>query len=300
MNFKVIGIGEVLWDLLPSGPQLGGAPLNFAYHAKQLGAQAQVITRVGNDEYGRQILQRFDDMGIDADTVQVDGQLPTGTAGIVLEKDGTPQFILNHNVAWDGLSLNDRALEAVQKTNAICFGTLAQRNPPAALAIQSLVAAAPAMSLKVFDINLRQGFYTQGVIERSLEMANVVKLNDQELMILAKIFALRGDERHQIEQLAEHHGFQLVALTRGGKGSALFQAGQWSELAGGLVKVADTVGAGDSFTAALVMGLLNGMNLEDMHRIAADIANFVCTRPGATPVLPEDLCSAFALHCKHV
>lgn len=299
MSFKVIGIGEALWDLLPSGPQLGGAPANFAFHARQLGAAAQVITRVGNDDYGHRIIACFADMNIHGGTVQIDDRLPTGTAGIILGSDGAARFTLRDNVAWDGLQLTDAALRTVCDANAICFGTLAQRNPSAAAAIQQLVAATPAGCLRVLDINLRQGFYSRELIKRSLELATIVKLNDHELTILSDLFHLTGDTCHQVEQLADQFGQQLVALTRGENGSALFQAGHWSDLPGSSIKISDTIGAGDSFTATMVMGLLNGVSLEEIHRIAAAVANYVCTCPGAMPVLPESLRAAFALHCKH-
>ncbi len=297
MSFKVIGIGEVLWDLLPSGPQLGGAPVNFACHAGQFGAEAGVITRVGYDAPGREILRRLKDMGLKNDTVQVDLKLPTGAATVVLEQGGSPHFSINPDVAWDNLNFTEEALEACRQASALCFGTLAQRNPAASAAIRQMVSAAPFLSLRVFDINLREPFYTQTLIEQSMELANVVKLNEHELNVLAKMFDLTGSPNEKLEQLARRFDLQLVALTRGETGSLLYQTGRWSDLPGGLVKVVDTVGAGDSFTAALVMGLLHGLGLEAMHQIAADTAAYVCSRPGATPVLPEHVRSAFASHC---
>jgi fructokinase len=299
MSFRVIGIGEVLWDLLPSGPQLGGAPANFAYHAGQLGAGVQVITRVGNDAWGHKILQRFEEMNIDSSTVQLDEQLPTGTVNVVLN-DGTPQFAINQNVAWDALFSSPEALEAARNAGAICFGTLAQRNQNAALVIQRLVAAASSASLRVFDVNLRQNFYSEEILKRSLEIANVLKLNDHELSVLSLIFELKGDVNQKIEQLARRFDFHLVALTRAEKGSLLYQSGHWSDLPGRKMDLVDTVGAGDAFTAALVMGLLNRFDLEDIHRIAEDIASFVCSQSGATPVLPANLRAAFASNCVSV
>jgi fructokinase len=300
MSFKVIGIGEVLWDLLPSGPQLGGAPVNFACHARQLGAEAQVITRVGNDAPGRQILARLEEMGISDDAVQTDDRLPTGAATVTLDADGVAQFTIGKDAAWDNLGLTDEALAAVQKADAICFGTLAQRRPTAAATIQQLVAAAPFFSLRVFDLNLRQGFYSREVVEQSLAIANVVKLNEAELAALSAIFVLTRNIRQKIEQLSRRFDLRLVALTRGGQGSLLHQSGQWTELPGSPVTIVDTVGAGDAFTAALVMGMLHKLTLADVHRLAADVAGYICSRPGATPVLPEDLRAALAPHCASV
>lgn len=292
MSFKVIGVGEVLWDLLPSGPQLGGAPVNFAYHARQMGAEVRVVTRVGKDGHGREILRRFEEMNIDTTAVQLDDQLPTGVAAVSID-GGTPQFTINNNAAWDALRVSEEALDAVRSASAICFGTLAQRSESAASVIQRLVATTPVKALRVFDVNLRQGFYSREVLERSLEIANVLKLNDHELAVLSPTFELKGDVRQKIEQLAGRFDLQLVALTRADKGSLLHQFGAWSELPGRKMDVVDTVGAGDAFTAALVMGMLHQLALEEVHRIAADVAGFVCSCPGATPVLPPHLCAAF-------
>jgi fructokinase len=294
MSFKVIGIGEVLWDLLPSGPQLGGAPANFAFHARQLGADVQVITRVGKDAYGRKILQRFHEMSIASRAVQMDDHLPTGTAAVSLDSDGTPQFVISDNVAWDALSLTDDAIEAVQSANAVCFGTLAQRSQAAASTIQQLVANSSFSSLRVVDLNLRQNFYTREVVEQSLEIANVVKLNEPELAIVSQMFELGGSQNQRLEQLAQQFELEIVALTRGEKGSLLYQAGNWSDMPGIRTDIVDTVGAGDAFTAALILGLLNKLSLENVHRIAVDLASYVCSRAGATPVLPEHLRAAFA------
>lgn len=299
MSFKIVGIGEVLWDLLPSGPQLGGAPANFAFHARQLGADARVITRVGNDEYGRQALRRFEEMGINTGTVQVDEQLPTGTARVALGEDGTPRFIINDNEAWDSLAFTIEAMEAVRNANAICFGTLAQRTRAGFSVIQQLVAATPATSLRVFDVNLRQGFHNVDMLERSLTAANVLKLSDNELAVLSPVLELTGNVNERIEQLAERFDLLLVVLTRAERGSLLYQCGVWSDRPGQKLKIVDTIGAGDAFAAAVVMGLLNQLSLEDLHQAAADVASFVCSQQGATPVLPPNLRAAF-LNCASV
>jgi fructokinase len=293
MSFRIVGIGEVLWDLLPSGPQLGGAPANFAHHAAQLGAGVQIITRVGKDTYGRKILQRFQEMKLDSSAVQMDDQLPTGTVAVFLN-NGAPQFAINDNMAWDALSVSREALEAATRASAICFGTLAQRTKSAAAAVQELVAATPAMSLRVFDVNLRQNFYSNEILRQSFEIANVLKLNDDELPVISRAFQLKGDATQNIQELARRFDFQLVALTRAAMGSLLYRAGKWSDLPGRKMDIVDTIGAGDAFTAALVMGLLNQFDLEDIHRIAEDIASYVCSQPGATPVLPPNLQAAFA------
>jgi fructokinase len=258
-----------------------------------LGAKSQVITRVGNDELGQQAIRRFEEMGIDGGTVQVDPHLPTGTARVVLGQDGTPQFSIADGVAWDYLAVTDEALKAVQNANVVCFGTLAQRTRPAGLVIRQLVEAAPVSALRVFDVNLRQGNYDWETIEQSLTTASVLKMNDQEFAVLAAKLEFSGTFYQMVSQLAKRFELELVAITRAERGSVLYQDGCWSELSGRKMVVADTIGAGDAFTAALTMGLLHQFDLDDIHRIAADVANFVCCQPGATPALPVHLRNAF-------
>ncbi len=325
MIFRVVGVGEVLWDLLLTGPQLGGAPANFAYHAHALGAQAQVITRVGKDDYGREIIRRFQEMGLPEAGVQVDDAAPTGAAKVELSGVELAHFTIQENVAWDCVALTEEALAVARAADAICFGSLAQRSEPSRTTIQQLVAAAPADALRVFDINLRQQFYSRGVIEESLRLANVLKLNDDELPILAEMFSLPGSTEdsscsadtslrtdgilaantrtrvsalhkieQQIERLAQVFGLHVVALTRGAKGSLLWQRGRWSDCSSRPVEVVDTVGAGDSFTAALVLGLLRKIDLDEINAIANDVARYVCSQAGATPALPVEFAKRFS------
>jgi fructokinase len=299
MNSNVIGLGEVLWDLLLTGPQLGGAPANFAYHAHALGAQAQVITRVGKDDYGREIIGRFHEMGLPETGVQVDEGAPTGTAKVELSGDGLAHFTIQENVAWDHIAVTTESLVAASEAHTICFGSLAQRSEPSRNAIQQLVAAAPADALRVFDINLRQQFYSRDVIEQSLQRANVLKLNDDELPTLAAMFNLAGAAEDHIERLAQMFSLRLVALTRGANGSLLYQKDndevRWSACPSRPVKVVDTVGAGDSFTAAMVMGLLRKMDLDEINAIANEVARYVCSQPGATPALPTEFARRFSI-----
>jgi len=303
MNSNVIGVGEVLWDLLLTGPQLGGAPANFAYHAHALGAQAQVITRVGNDDHGREIIRRFHAMGLPETGVQVDETAPTGTAKVELSGDGLAHFTIQENVAWDFIAATDEAVAVARRAHAICFGSLAQRCEPSRRTIQHLVAATPPDALRVFDINMRQRFYSRDVIEHSLQLANVLKLNDDELPRLADMFGLTGSTEDQIGQLAHTFGLQLVALTRGPNGSLLYQKDndnnnnevRWSDCHSRPVKVVDTVGAGDSFTAAMVLGLLRKMDLDEINSIANEVARYVCSQPGATPTMPVEFAQRFSI-----
>lgn len=294
MSFKIIGIGEVLWDLLPSGPQLGGAPANFAYHAHALGASAQIITRVGDDRLGREIVEQFRAMDLPDALVQLDQEMPTGTVTVTLAGNGVPEFIIHENTAWDRLTVTDAALEAVQSADAICFGSLAQRSEISREAIQCLAAAASKTALRIFDINLRQHYYTREIIERSLNLTNVLKLNDGELPIVAKMFGVDGSVDCQIESVARHFDLRVVALTRGPEGSLLFQEGRWSDCPAEKVEIKDTVGAGDAFTAALCLGLLGGMDLDEINAVASRVAAFVCNCAGATPPLPKPLRDLFA------
>jgi len=293
MSFKVIGLGEVLWDLLPSGPQLGGAPANFACHASQLGAEAHLISRVGQDKRGDEIVHRIHELGLSVSDLQVDAAAPTGTVCVSLSGSGVPEYAIHEEVAWDRIAASPEALTIACTADAVCFGTLAQRSAVSRAAIQRLVSASSANALRVFDINLRQRFYDQEIIEQSLKIANVLKLNDQELAVLSLMFELTGGVHDKIEQLASRFGLQLVALTRAEHGSLLYQSRSWSELRDGQADVVDTVGAGDAFTAALVMGLLLRFRLEDIHRNAAEVAAFVCSCHGATPALPPHLRTMF-------
>jgi fructokinase len=287
MSFNVIGIGEILWDLLPSGKQLGGAPANFAFHARGLGARSRVISRVGRDALGAEILRRLQALGLPVEDIQVDPSAPTGTAGVELSADGQPRFIIHENVAWDRLALEKNALAAVAAADAVAFGTLGQRCEPARRTIQALLAAVRPGALRILDLNLRQNYYSRELIETSLRLASVVKCNDAELPVLAGMLGLRGSARQQMEGLARRHGRRSVCLTRGAHGSLLYSEGQWAEDPGRPVVVQDTVGAGDAFTAALALGVLAGRPLEAVNRRANEVARYVCSCEGATPPLPE-------------
>jgi fructokinase len=287
MSFNIIGMGEILWDLLPSGKQLGGAPANFAFHARGLGARSRVISRVGRDPLGAEILQRLGALGLPTAVIQVDPSAPTGTVSVELLAGGQPRFAIHEDVAWDHLALEAAALAAVAEADAVCFGTLAQRREPARGTIQALLAAVRPGALRILDINLRQHYYSREIIETSLRLANVVKCNDSELPVLAAMLGLRGSARGQIEQLARERAQRLVCLTRGAQGSLLYAGGQWADEPGEPVVVKDTVGAGDAFTAALAVGMLAGRPLDAINRRANQVARYVCSCEGATPPLPD-------------
>jgi len=290
MRLRVLAIGEILWDLLPAGRQLGGAPANFIQHVHSLGADAALVSRVGDDELGREAVARLRARGVATDLIQVDAQAPTGTVGVVIGPNYQPQFTIHENVAWDRLVVEDAALNAMRTADAVCFGSLAQRTAGGAAAVRRLVGALGSDTLRIFDVNLRPPFVQPEAIRSSLELATVLKLNDQELPVLAAMLGLGDTEERQLDELVRRYSLRLVALTRGGQGSLLFGGEGRSELPAVAVDVVDTVGAGDAFTAALVIGLLRGWSLEETHRLAAEVAAFVCTRPGGTPELPPALC----------
>lgn len=289
MSFNIVGIGEVLWDLLPDGPQLGGAPANFAYHAQALGANASVISRIGNDRLGVEVRQRFREMGLSVAGIQLDEVAPTGTVSVSLANEGVPAYVIHENAAWDYIQANHDALNSVRAAQVVCFGSLAQRHAVARQSIQRLLASAAADAWRVFDVNLRQDFFDRDSIEHSLKLANVLKLNDHELPVLARMFAIQGDERQQIQGLATRFGLQVVALTCGASGSLLYHDGRWAQGTARAVKVKDTVGAGDAFTAALCIGLLRHLDLDEISQTANRIAAHVCSCSGAMPTLPEEL-----------
>jgi fructokinase len=287
MSFNVIGLGEILWDLLPSGKQMGGAPANFAFHARGLGARGRVISRVGRDPLGAEILQRLHGLGLPVADRQIDPSAPTGTVSVELSSDGQPRFTIHENTAWDRLALEESALAAVAEADAISFGTLAQRCEPSRGTIRALLAVARPGALRILDLNLRQQYFSRDIIETSLRLANVVKCNDSELPILAELLGLGGSPRQQIEQLARERSQRLVCLTRGAHGSLLYSEGQWADDPSQPVTVKDTVGAGDAFTAALALGMLAGKPLDAINRRANQVARYVCSCEGATPTLPE-------------
>lgn len=290
---QVLGIGEILWDLLPSGPKLGGAPANFTYHAQAMGAKALPISQVGDDALGMKILSKLDAMQVSTAGIAIDAQHATGTVTVELADDGQPRFTIHDGVAWDHLAIDDSLEKLVLTADAVCFGTLAQRREPSRGTIQALVRATPATALRVFDVNLRQNFYSRELLHDSLELSNVLKLNDAELPIVSDLLGISGDARQQIAGLCERYDLRLLACTRGGEGSLIYRQGEWCEHPGLPANVRDTIGAGDSFTASITMGMLLGWTLEEISDAANRVAAYVCSCDGATPELPLELRDRF-------
>lgn len=289
MPHTILALGEVLWDMLPSGKQLGGAPANFTFQCRSLGAEARLVTRVGRDDLGLDVLDDFRSMGLPTDTVQIDPTWPTGIVEVALASDGQPLYTIRAGAAWDRIDADSLAMSHAASADAVCFGSLAQREEPSRSSIRSLVQAARADALRIFDVNLRPPFVDPAVIEHSLELADALKLNDQELPALAAMFGLPTETRAAMAGLARRFDLTLVALTRGSSGSLLLADGAWSDHPGVPARVLDTVGAGDAFTAALVVGRLAGRPLAAINQHANEVAAFVCSRPGGSPVLPDAL-----------
>lgn len=279
------GIGELLWDLLPTGKQMGGAPANFAFHAQQAGCESLIISAVGNDTDGEELLRTLAKQDLTTRLIQKNN-FPTGTVTVSLSTQGQPQYTIHEGVAWDYIGLNEQTKTALTEIDAVCFGSLAQRSPVSAAAIQQLLALLKPDCLKIFDINLRQHYYSKPVIETSLQFTDILKLNDEELPVLAGFFNLDGDIESQLYQLMNQFQLKFAVYTMGAKGSIVFSETESSIVEASEIKVTDTVGAGDSFTAVFTSGLLLNVPFAEAHKQASHVAAFVCTQKGACPVLP--------------
>ncbi|GJM44135.1 MAG: fructokinase [Gemmatimonadota bacterium] len=288
-RFTVAGIGELLWDVFPEGKRVGGAPANFAFHCHQLGAKAYPVSCVGKDEPGRGLREALRGLGVDTDHVLESDAHPTGTVQVTLDERGKPSYRILENVAWDHVPFTDRLEALAAKLDAVCFGSLSQRSAVSRATIRSFVQQTPREALRIFDVNVRQSFVSKELVEESLRIASILKLSDEELPVLAGYFGLRGEVAAQLRELRERFDLALVAYTRGPDGSVLVGSDAVDDAPGQESVAVDSVGAGDSFTAALCMGLLAGWPLNKVNAFANRVAAFVCSRKGATPKLPEHL-----------
>jgi fructokinase len=289
ITYCVVGIGELLWDLFPAGKKMGGAPANFAFHAQSLGAESYVVSAIGSDKLGQEILDNLKKVDLTDQYIRTNKKHPTGTVEVNLDAKGNPNFVIHTDVAWDYISFSKKLSDLSVKADAICFGTLAQRAIQSRQTIKKVLQASGRQCLKIFDINLRQTFYTVEIIMSGLFLANCLKLNDHELDLLASILSLKGSENHILKTLLEKFNLDIIALTKGEKGSRLFTRTTESNLPASKIRIVDTVGAGDAFTAGLAMGLLQNRPLEQIHSNASKLAAYVCTQEGATPPLPAEL-----------
>ena len=286
-NKSIVGIGEALWDVLPEGKKIGGAPANFAYHVSQFGLNSCVVSAVGDDPLGAQILDNFKEKGLRNIIAVV--PYPTGTVQVEIDQVGVPQYVIKENVAWDNIPFTPELEELAHNTCAVCFGSLAQRNVVSRDTINRFIDAMPQDedNLIVFDVNLRQCFFNKEILDQSMKRCNVLKINDEELITISRMLGYPGtDLQSKCWILFGRYNLKMLILTCGVNGSYIFTSGNMSFLATPQVEVADTVGAGDSFTAAFVSSILKGLPVAEAHRKAVEVSAFVCTQNGAMPVLP--------------
>lgn len=297
----VTGIGEALWDCLPEGRKFGGAPTNFAYHCSQFSLNAWAVSAVGDDTLGNEILDIC--KGVNLKVICPKVPYETGTVQVTLDQNGIPQYDIKQGVAWDNIPFSEALEQLAHQTDAVCFGSLAQRNSVSRDTIQRFIKNMPEEALKVFDINLRQHFYSKELIEESLSLCNVLKINDEELVTVSRLFEWLPESNEDFSTLWQNFDFQeksrtilakyklrMLILTCGVNGSYVFTPDdEVSQQGTPKVEVADTVGAGDSFTAAFVSCILLGKTVKEAHKRAVEVSAYVCTQHGAMPLLPENL-----------
>lgn len=290
MNDMVVGMGEALWDVLPEGKKIGGAPANFAYHVSQFGLPSCVVSAVGDDALGREIVENFTSKGLNQLIAEV--SYPTGTVQVEIDQAGIPQYDIKENVAWDNIPYTDQLESLAKRTKAVCFGSLAQRNVVSRDTINRFLDAMPQTddSLVVFDVNLRQGFYNKEILCNSMSRCNILKINDEELVTVSRMFGYPGiDLQDKCWILLGKYNLKMLILTCGINGSYVFTPGNVSFQPTPKVEVADTVGAGDSFTAAFISSILKGRSVQEAHSRAVRTSAYVCTKKGAMPILPAEL-----------
>jgi fructokinase len=289
MKQTIVGLGEILWDLFPAGRQLGGAPANFAYITSLLGNRGIPASRLGQDDLGRDAINRLKELGLETAFVQQDVQRPTGTVRVQVDENGQPCFEISPSVAWDFLQWTPQWQALAAQADAVCFGSLAQRSLPSQSTIRSFLKATRPACLRVFDVNLRQNFYSAEILSESMKLASIVKLNHEELPKMMRMLAVDENAREPAseESSARHlialYRLQLVCITRGNQGSLLVSDSACDAHPGFKIKVADTVGAGDAFTASLVHEYLRGASLAEMNDVANHVGAWVASENGATP-----------------
>lgn len=281
MEGKIIGLGEILWDMLPTGKQLGGAPANFAYHVCRLGGNGWAVSAISDDELGREIKNTLSAKKLN--TILEEVNEPTGTVQVTLNAAGVPTYDITEGVAWDHIPFTERIGDLAKETSAVCFGTLAQRSPESRATIHEFIENMPDGSLKVYDINLRQNYYDEKIISDSLRLADILKINDEELEIVSKMLSLSGTQEERCRAISRAFNLKFVILTKGGDGSEVVLEDKVHISRPGKIDIVDTVGAGDSFTAAFILAYLRGESLEKAHTLATEVSSYVCTKAGAMP-----------------
>lgn len=285
MKKVVVGLGEILWDVFPERKILGGAPANFAYHISQFGFEGYAVSAIGNDDLGKEILESLGQKNLKH--LLQNTPFPTGTVQVTLSGAGIPSYEICENVAWDNIPFSEEMKKLAEKTDVVCFGSLAQRNEVSQKTIHQFLDAMSSDSLKIFDINLRLHFYNREIIEKSLQKANIFKINDEELVKIAQMFNIKGDEKAICEYFLKEFKLKVLILTKGTDGSLILTPSEVSSLPTPKVQVADTVGAGDSFTAAFTAAYLHGKSLAQAHQLAVEVSAYVCQQHGAMPKLAD-------------
>lgn len=288
MKRLVVGLGEVLWDMLPEGRKIGGAPVNFAYHAGQFGIDTMAVSAIGNDKLGEDTIAEMN--GKHLNHIFPSVPYPTGSVQVKLDEKGVPAYDIKENVAWDNIPFTNEIESVARSCRAVCFGSLAQRNTVSRNTIRKFIESTPSGCIRIFDTNLRQNFYTSNVIRDSLEHCNILKINDEEIMLVSRMFNYDSSNIENVcRTIMEDFSLEMVILTCGTKGSYIFTKGGVSFMPTPKVNVADTVGAGDSFTGSFCAAILRGLPVAEAHKKAVEVSAYVCTQNGAMPEIPESM-----------
>ena len=287
MKRLIVGLGEALWDMLPEGKKIGGAPANFAYHAAQFGMDTMAVSALGDDDLGNEIAQKFAEKKLNVLMPRV--PFPTGTVQVSLDAQGVPTYDIKEGVAWDNIPFTPELEEVARNCRAVCWGSLAQRNEVSRNTIHRFLDATPKDCLKIFDINLRQNFYNEELLLESFKRCDILKINDEELVTIGRLFGYPGlDMTNKCWLILGKYNLDALVLTCGVNGSYVFTPGAMSFLETPKVEVADTVGAGDSFTGSFCAAYLSVVPVSEAHRLAVETSAFVCTQNGAMPTLPKN------------
>lgn len=285
---RIVGFGEALWDVFPEGRKIGGAPANFAYHVAQWGLDSCAVSAIGNDELGDDIVRKFDENGLNYRLERVD--FPTGTVQVTLDENKVPSYNIMEDVAWDNIPMTPELEVLARDCRAVCFGSLAQRSAVSRATINAFIDMMPEDSLKIFDINLRQHYYTEEIICDSMKKADILKINDEEILVVAQLLDVtEKSEREICKVLLDKFDLRMVILTCGDRGSYVLTRDESSWVDTPKVSVVSTVGAGDSFTGTFIASILLGKTLRQAHEAAVKVSAYVCTCQGAMPAIPKDL-----------